>query len=408
MKRLFCLLMVCIICTTPLTFAVPIDDANPGLSTSRRKVLVVQDKVTTLSSVETASTADFKSLSTTKLSTFDMVVLGQEDFGALSRESAFAVLNGGGVIAMATTAPNEALESIYALLDLEKPMKICYDGVSPIGVFVSVGYGSVRPGIIAKGHLRGEDKTDSTYAYQEIPASSAAALLNTIDAEKLIENVCIERTVWKNAVASASPRLSPSDFDEDFQSSIVFSNGQQPSCTVFITQYIHKICRYSTANGITQISDVVSWIAVTPDDTSFVKKYKTRIATGLETILMEGAYLNSNSSSSETFSGGISLGTGETLLSGEIGGSTTYTYNTNNQTIQNRYPSNTYFEWTSTPTREWLGAGWALVPGARVKSPQANRFMSTAYTSVQEVQLKKNGATNAYTYTEPFAVGGQW
>lgn len=173
-----------------------------------------------------------------------------------------------------------------------------------------------------------------------------------------------------------------------------------------ITQYRYNICTYKVGKYKEAVTDVVSTFTVSPGGRMYVNNYKTRMDANVSNMDVIGqSYLNSNSSSSYTLSGGI-VGNVSTI-SGNVSASTTNTYTTNNQTITNSFAKRKYKEWSSTPTKKWGGASWELEPCIRVVNNNANVYKSQAYSSFQKEGWI--GIENMLGWEIPFVeVGGAW
>lgn len=175
-----------------------------------------------------------------------------------------------------------------------------------------------------------------------------------------------------------------------------------------ISQYRYDICSYRQENRKRKITDIVSNFTKSPRlNTMYVNNYKTRMHANVTHMEVIGqSYLNSNSSSSYTLSGGFS-GNRATPLTGSFGASTTNTYSTNNQTIQNDFYNQKQKNWNPEPTKKWKGASWELEPSVRILNLNASVYKCQAYSSFQAGGWI--GLRDVIGFNIPFVeVGGAW
>ena len=174
-----------------------------------------------------------------------------------------------------------------------------------------------------------------------------------------------------------------------------------------ITQYRYDICTQMDGTTLKAIADIVSTFTISPYSTMYVNNYLTRMHANITNMDVIGqSYLNSNSSTSYTLSGGFSVTPGQ-VVTGTAEASTTNTYDTNSQTIVNDFFAQKYKNWNSEPTTKWIGQSWELEPCIRIVNTDANTYMSSAYSSFRSGGWI--GVQNVIGYTSPTVeVGGAW
>lgn len=172
-----------------------------------------------------------------------------------------------------------------------------------------------------------------------------------------------------------------------------------------ISQYRYNICTYMDGNKKKAVTDIVSTFTISPMSTLYVNDYKTRIHANISNMDIIGqSYLNSNSSFSYTLSGGFSA---NNIISGSAGASTTNSYSTNNQTIQNDFFAQKYKNWNSEPTQKWKGSSWEIEPCIRIINTDASTYKNQAYSSFRSGGWI--GLLNVIGHTIPTVeVGGAW
>lgn len=177
--------------------------------------------------------------------------------------------------------------------------------------------------------------------------------------------------------------------------------------TASISQYVYNICTYKEGKIKKAIADVVSKFAISPpNEKMYVNNYRTRIHAKISNMdVIDQSYLQSNSSTTYTLSGGIS--TNGEVLSGNIGASTSNSYSTNNQTITNVFSKRKCKDWKAVPTKKWKGASWDLEPCIRIINKNATSYKSKAYSSFRNEGWI--GLENIFGMNIPFVeVGGAW
>lgn len=168
-----------------------------------------------------------------------------------------------------------------------------------------------------------------------------------------------------------------------------------------ITQYRYNVCEYREGKIKKKITDVVTTFTIASTNNCYVSKYKTRMHANISNMDIIGqSYLNSNSTSSYTLSGGFSASS-EKVISGSIEVATTNNYTTNNQEIQNDFFNRKYKNWNVDPTKNWANASWQVEPCIRVLNTNASSYLSQAYSSFREM-------TDASYPLPEFEVGGSW
>lgn len=174
-----------------------------------------------------------------------------------------------------------------------------------------------------------------------------------------------------------------------------------------ITQYRYDICVYRDGGVNKVITDVVSNFTISSCSTMYVNNYFTRMHANISNMNIIGqSYLNSQSSSSYTLSGGFSANN-QNVITGNVGVSTTNTYTTNNQNIQNDFYNQKYKNWNPTPTKKWKGASWEIEPAIRIINNNASSYKNQAYSSFRSGGWI--GVVNIWGHIIPTVeVGGAW
>lgn len=404
-----------------LSLAVPAfaTKSNSEQITSRYSVAIVQDTCSScpqlLSTDGMSLTAsELNALSKTELQNYDMVTVNSSHIATLSKETVINLLQSGGVFCIETSDTDNALSAIFSLIEEEKTVTIETSGVEHVGVYITMRNGTIIPGIITIGSVSFSD-TGSIPATADTSTSETLHLTEKIDINNFLDHVFSAKNATPpTSVSTTSARMAPSGFVKEFDNYTSFNAAviaQNVIGSVYITQYIYDICRYTSGGKTIEISDVVSHITVDAGTLSYVKTYDTKIRSNSTSMsIIDQTYLASNSNTSVSLSGGFSANA-EDILSGDLSTSTTYTYDTNNQTITNNFASNTYNCWAVNPTENWGDASWVLDPGVRVKNSNASVYSSSAYTSVEEIAFKwhyMSAQSGTEVYTSPLSVGGYW
>lgn len=396
--------------------------ATEGISEEKNtpySIAIVQDTRTSypqLLSAESSSltTAELNSLSLSELQNYDLVTVDNAQITALSKDTVVSLLQSGGVLCIDTADTNSALSSIFSLIEEEEPLTIETSGLEHIGAYITMRNGYIVPGVITTGTVSFAESTVIPATAEEV-TSEAVHLTNKIDVDNFLDHVFSTKNVTPpTSINTTTTRMAPSGFTKEFDNYTTFNAAviaDNVIGSVYITQYIYDICSFRSGSKTVEISDVVSHITVDAGELSYVKTYDTKIRSISSAMsIIDQTYLTSDSNTSVSLSGGFSADTGD-VLSGELGASTTYTYDTNNQTITNNFASNTYNCWDADPTENWINASWVLEPGIRVKNSNASVYSSSAYTSVEEIAFRWYfmGAQNGTeVYTSPLSVGGYW
>lgn len=418
MKKLLSLLLAI---SLLLSLSVPVwaTESDSKGNDSPYSIAIVQDTRASYPQLLSAksmslSASDLNNLSLSELQNYDLVAVNNAQITSLSKETVVALLQSGGVLCIDTTDTNDALSGVFSLLDEEKPLTIETSGLEHIGAYITMRNGNIVPGIITKGSISIAESTVIPATTEAIIAESAH-LTEKIDVNNFLDHVfAAKNSTPLTSINSSSVRMAPSGFIREFDNYTTFNAAviaNNVIGSVYITQYIYDVCSYRSGSKTVEISDVVSHITVDAGELSYIKTYDTKIRSNSTAMsIIDQTYLTSNSNTSVSLSGGFSANA-EDILSGEIGASTTYTYDTNNQTITNNFASNTYNCWDVDPTENWRDASWVLEPGVRVKNSNASVYSSSAYTSVEEIAFRwyYMGAQNGTeVYTSPLSVGGYW
>lgn len=395
--------------------------ASPTKDTllSSYTIATVQDSLPSANTQnEVLSISDLNELSKSDLQHYDFILLDEPLLSELTKEAATTFLQSGGVLGVETSSTDNVLSELYNLLDVEKPVTIQTDGVLPIAAYITMRNGQFVPGIISQGTVSSPDITELTSVLENIINSESLCLYDKIDINNFLDFINTSKTfdcpVKSPSPSDISPMMAPSGFDFEFDNYVSFKSnkiGNNIIGSVAITQYVYEICSYRSGSSTVKISDVVSHIVVDSGDLSYVKTYDSRMGVdGSSMSIIDQTYLNSNSNKSISLSGGFSASSDD-IISGNVSASTTYTYDTNDQTITNDFPSNKYSNWESDPTENWPNASWVLDPGIRVKNSNASRYDSSVYTSVEEVAFKwhyMGAQSGTEVHTSPLEVGGEW
>ncbi len=346
----------------------------------------------------------------------DLVLLDESALISLDGTVAKSILSAGGILSVETSDTDATLTTLYNLLDEKTDLTIEYSGVTPLGIFVSMRNGNIVPGIITKGTLQLAEETEITTPGAYTTEYQPSNLSDIIDINDFISHVHAARNTTPPTTqpadgSSMGARMAPTNFNhifDDYTSLSSTAIGSASMGSIFITQYIYDICSYKDGTYTVDISDVVSHVVVDAGELSYVKNYDVKIRTS--NSIIDQTYLNSNSSSSISITGGFSADS-DKVISGSADINTTYTYDTNNQTVTNNFVNTKYNIWSSDPTKNWPDSSWVLEPGVRIKNGNAARTMNSAYTSVSEAAFYwhfMGAQTGTQVYSTPIEVGGTW
>ncbi len=397
-----------------MAFAAP----NTDLDSATYSVATVENSVLTSNNQNnTNAVSALSQIALQDIQNYDLIVLDESSISEFKKDATIAFLQAGGILCVDTSNVNQALSNIYELIGEEDPIDIDVAGAERIGAYVSLQNGRYVPGIISLGTLSSENDSDISLDSATQLDETPRGLIERIDTDNFLKQINALRHTEQSELSLNNSGVvtmaAPSNFDHVFNNYTSFKSsriGNQEMGSVLITQYVYKICSYRSGSNIVAISDVVSHISVDAGKLSYVKTYNTRMGvTGSTMSIIDQTYLNSNSSTSVSLSGGFSANS-NSIVTGSANASTTYTYSTNNQTITNDFASNKYNNWNSAPTKSWLDASWVLNPGIRMTNTNSS-VKSCAYTSVEKITFKWTymGAQNGTeAYTKPLTVTGRW
>lgn len=152
--------------------------------------------------------------------------------------------------------------------------------------------------------------------------------------------------------------------------------------SISITQYRYDICVYREGGVNKVITDIVSQVTVSSASSVHLLDYKANMNANVSNMSVIGqSYLNSQSSTTYTLSGGI--GVNGNVISGNINGSTSNTYSANNQNITNHFLKQKIKEWWCDPTKNWKGASWELEPAIRIRNNNASSWKTRLIRALQ-------------------------
>lgn len=398
---------------SPPVFALSLEE--PYVTIFVHETTTYSESVTSSIPSNELSIVELNQYSPNEVENFDLVILEEPALISLDEAVAKSILSSGGILCVETSNTDATLSSLYHLLNEEKDLTIEYSGVAPLGVFLSIRNGVLTPGIITKGTLVLDAETESMNFSEAEKLSQPSNLVDSIDTNDFISHVYAARDVVPPTIQLADnlymDKMAPEHFTEIFDDYTSLSSeaiGSASMGSIFITQCVYDICSYEDGSSTVDISDVISHIVVDAGELSYVKYYDTQIRTS--NSIIEQTHLKSNSSQSISISGGFSADSNN-IISGDVDIGTTYTYDTDNQTITNNFVNTKHNIWSSDPTKNWVDSSWVLDPGVRIKNDNATRIKNSAYTSVPEVAFfwQFMGAqTGTELYSTPLEVGGVW
>lgn len=418
MKKVVCLFItvLLIICLSIPAFA--IDDAPSSYTVGVIQESALASKKALLSANNALSISELNKLSETELQKYDLITLDKPLLASLNKDTAMTFLQTGGVLSVDTSSTDEALSTLYNLLNVEKPITITTTGLEHIGAYIFMRNGVIVPGIITEGTVSLRNTKEVTATHASPVSTERESLCNKIDVKNFLDHVTSTKSSPFPANTSGTQytpsRMAPSNYTTEFDNYTTIKFSKMPNNSigsVYITQYIYHICDYRSGSNTVSISDVVSHIAVDACKYSYVKTYSAKIqVNSIVSSIIDQTYLRSDSSQTISLSGGFSANTDD-VLTGELGASTSYTYDTNNQEITNNFTSNTCNCWHAVPTMNWPDASWVLEPGVRVKNGHASVHTTSAYTSVEDIAFKwhyMGAQAGTEVYSLPLTVGGYW
>lgn len=184
--------------------------------------------------------------------------------------------------------------------------------------------------------------------------------------------------------------------------------------SITITQYAYNICMVNNGDGTkSDYYDVVTSFLIDADAYCSVEKYTGTISAKYVNLeIVDAEYLQSNTRNSITLSGGVS-GNSSDVISGNIGASTSYTYNSNDQEIKNDLATDEKeCNWTATPVTDVIDGSWKLEPAARIKNVKAGTNKSGASSSLSDAKIwlyEYDGSGVRYTMSNlPIAISEFW
>ena len=366
---------------------------------------------------------EFNKTSTSEYLDFEVILVDKNSLDTADAEKIIELIDNGSTLWIDDN--NVSLKEVSRFLGIEEPDDRFVRGAQVSGAFIfnhNNNYCFGISGVVNADSSNAHDVLtkleDETY-YKPIPISQSGDYFESFDAT--YEHVEVNLEDFVNSISKFR-----SDFNKQackqLECDLVYM--QLPSksfdgtpyynyftvmetmASLTITQYRYDICTYQENGTKKKITDIVTNFTISPNSILYVNNYKTRMHANIANMTIIGqSYLNSNSSSSYTLSGGFS--TNGTVINGSIQASTTNTYSTNNQTIQNDFFNQKYKNWNSEPTQKWTGASWELEPCIRILNTDATTYKCQAYSSFQEGGWV--GILNVIGANIPFVeVGGAW
>ncbi len=351
-----------------------------------------ESEVTHIESID-----EFNAGNINEFSSYTIIRVGSDDLANVEAEKVVELIDNGATVYIDDT--DMSLEEISDMLGLDDPGERVVDGAEVTGTFVFNQNDNYCFGLIGEvectpvdwdnlpesGSIDSKTFEEGAYdfanmLYEEDGPVNIEEFSNAIDQFRSDFDEHTLKDLEDNTVYMQLPSkgFNGSPYYSYFQ----FKLGGSVFGTATITQYRYDICSYRSGSATHSIRDVVSNFTISPVGNMYVNNYKTRMNTTSPTGIIGQSYLNSNSSSSYTLSGGFSA-TSANLITGTVGASTTNSYTTNNQTITNTFTGQNYKDWTSVPTKKWGGASWELEPCIRVRNTNSDNYKSMVYSSFQ-------------------------
>lgn len=432
-KTVAVLMMVLMIFPSTQAFAFAVDNQTEQAGVDN--VLCISTNIDFNSdNVEYKDVYMFNNAETSSLLKYDMLSMTGSDLSLVNAQKVVELIDNGAVLYLEDEAVS--LERISTILEIPEPDNRFVNGAQVTGAFVfnvnnnycygitgviecePVDWNNLEP-------LEPKDDADVEHYYEPILVGVKCANVNTT-VKNAVENVRIDANDFLGAIDAFRQKfieqahkaveddvvymqLPAKGFDGSpyyNYFSLTASTGLQFGSAT-ITQYRYDICTYMSGSTKNAIVDIVSSFTISPSTTLYVNNYLTRMHANVSNMDIIGqSYLDSNSSSSYTLSGGFSATSGN-VLTGSIGASTTNTYSTNNQTIQNDFFHQKYKNWNPTPTKKWTGSSWEIEPAIRIINNNATTYQNQAYSSFRNGGWI--GVQNVIGWTIPTVeVGGSW
>ena len=184
--------------------------------------------------------------------------------------------------------------------------------------------------------------------------------------------------------------------------------------SITITQYVYNICTTGIGNAIkTDYYDVVTTFIIDADDHYSVDTYTGTISAKYNNLkIINAEFLDSQTTTTISLSGGIESDS-EHVITGSLGGSTTYTYSATQQNLNNDLAiDDGECNWTATPVVQNFGGSWKLEPAVRIKNIAAETNQSGAFSSLSHAKMRfydVSGPALIYTISDlPIEVGEFW
>lgn len=342
----------------------------------------------------------------TDLEDYDMYVVNDADLPSIAPQTAESIVESGAVLCVLTGAPNEALSAIYEQLGEKYDLTLFASGATILGVYVVNRDGELVPGLLCSQMLVSGSSSIANADSDVACDTDASVCCENYDFSGFLDWVFSKHSLSEYSDKTTLRSMPSGPFYRTFEGYTEFIYNGAKKGGAGITEYVIAICTFEDGGVRYRVDDVLANIFVDAEPGYYVSSYKTRMHCNFPGDFIrciDETYLNSNSSSSTSLStqyGSNSAG----LISGNWGRTTTYSYNTNNQTITNDYPSATIRNWNSIPTVAWKDASWVLEPGIRVINSGC-KYQSAVCTSTQEVKI--TGTFLTYPFS-PFEIGGNW
>jgi len=388
-------------------------------------------------SARTLYLSDKSTVSQKDIENYDVITLEQENIMAVNGNEVIQLVDNGLPLVISA----EGALGIYEFekLGFTEIPNIVSSGVDVLGYFVFNENNNYCYGVLGQIEAkeipideldqldyRGVFSSKETDEYSPLPIFEVPVYesLNTIDLRSIDltdfvnEVEKYRKDIKKNSISIEKPdvvkmQLPDKNFNGvPYYGFIYINNSSSGPGSLSITQYRYNICTY-TLNGSTYvITDIVSQITVASKPSTilatgtYVGYYNTRVHANITNMDVIGqSYINSNTSSSYTMSGGFSVGAGGKIVSGNASASTTNVYNMNSQKVTNDFYAQKYKNWNCDPVVNSYGTSWCVEPGIRIRNNQAQTYKSGAFTSFQGGYLYNQYVGFAIPF---FEVGGWW
>ena len=383
--------------------------------------------------VDIGSINAFNKANIERYSDYEVILVDSDTLAKIDAEKLVELIDNGSTLWVEDN--NISLKEVSRILNLDEPDNRFVKGAQVTGAIIfnqNNDYCFGVTGIIGVFPVSSDDKVpqedSEVFNYEPIPIYQSrdnfenSTISNVNDIKVDLENFISSVDKFRSDYNEQACRKKETDLvyiqlpmDKSFNGSPYYNYFTMSGGSMTITQYRYNIFSYTEGPGHNvkkTITDIVSnfTIAADPNHSSYVNYYNTRMHANVSNMDVIGqSYLNSNSSSSYTLSGGISIGANGRVTSGNVGASTTNSYSTNNQTITNDFYAQKCKNWNSDPTKNWVGASWEIEPCIRILNTNASSYQNQAYSSFEGGCLSGSGGGYTWTFYIPtVGVGGAW